>query len=540
MIDPAEVIASASIAEHCRRAEAYFQAVEEPDRLLDKPFVSLAETPLLLYRLGLLLAGLKVAPTMRVLDFGAGTCWVAHLLASLRCHVVCVDASETALALGRRLFERRPVPEGIDPPQFLRFDGEHLPVESGSIDRVICFDALHHVPNPGRVFAEFHRVLKDGGRAGFSEPGRQHSQSPVSQYEMQHYGVIENDIRLEDLETHADAAGFSALLAAAETGVDTWLPLDEAEPVWQLKGLPERWTHANLHSFHSRATFVLQKGAYVPDSRLGEGLGGSLRVDERACEVRAGEPLVLDVEVRNTGSARWLARNTPDIGTVRIGAKVRPADAPAARPDVRRVDLPHDVDAGTSLVVPVALTFAEPGAFTVDLDLLDEQIVWFETLGLTPPRLAVTVTPRPDDSEAARTGTLPLPYALTLASMPSSRLEGFAAPEPFGRWSIGTTATIDVPAPLPPRFRLTLHCQAFGPNVGRDLVVSVGGVGRACRLVDHVERAYALDYDDVPPTSRVVVTVPAPVSPRSLGVGDDDRRLGIALRALSIERAAPA
>src|SRR5690606_18056905 len=143
------------------------------------------ETPLLLYRLGLVLAGLKVGPTMRVLDFGAGTCWVSHILATLQCEVVCVDASDTALALGRRLFESRPV-EGSLHPQFLRFDGETLQVESGSIDRIICFDALHHLPNTGRILSEFHRVLKDGGLAGFSEPGRQHSRSPVSQYEMAH------------------------------------------------------------------------------------------------------------------------------------------------------------------------------------------------------------------------------------------------------------------------------------------------------------------------------------------------------------------
>ena len=268
MIRPEDVIAGASITEHCARAEQYFAQVEEPDRLLAKPFVSLNETPLLLYRLGLLLTGLKVAPTMRVLDFGAGTCWVSGILSGLQCHVVCVDPSETALALGRRLFERRGTPDGLDPPRFLRFDGETLPVESASVDRIICFDALHHVPNPGRILAEFHRVLKNGGLAGFSEPGRQHSQSPVSQYEMLHYGVIENDIKLEDVKRLTDEAGFSQMLVAAESGFETWLDFPEARQVWDERTLPERWTTANLHSFHGRATFVLQKGEYQPDSRL--------------------------------------------------------------------------------------------------------------------------------------------------------------------------------------------------------------------------------------------------------------------------------
>lgn len=540
MIDPADVIASATIAEHCRRAESYFRSVEEPERLLDKPFVSLSETPLLLYRLGLLLSGLKVGPTMRVLDFGAGTCWVAHILAMLRCDVVCVDASPTALALGQRLFETRPVPAGGAPPQFLPFDGEHLPVETGSFDRVICFDALHHVPNPGQIFAEFHRVLKDGGRAGFSEPGRQHSRSPVSQYEMLHYGVIENDIKLEELKAHADAAGFSALLAAAETGVDTWLPFDEAEQVWQLRGLPERWTTANLHSFHGRSTFVLQKGEYVPDSRLAEGLGGTLRVPQQVFDVRVGEPLIVEVEVHNTGSARWLARNQPDIGAVKIGAKVRAAGAPDAPPSVRRTELPRDLSTGEALVVPVALTFDTAGAFIVDLDLLDEQIVWFETLGLVPPRLEITVHTRPDDADVARTAALALPYACAIARSSPAALSGFAAAEPFGRWTVGPTATIDLPGPLPDAVQLTLVCQAFGPNVGRELTLSLGDVTRHVRLTDPHEQTYRVGFEGVAGATRLTLTIPAPASPQALDVGDDDRALGVGVRALQVERPVPA
>lgn len=539
MIRPDEVIAGASIAEHCARAEQYFQQVEEPDRLLTKPFVSLNETPLLLYRLGLLLAGLKVAPTMRVLDFGAGTCWVSGILAGLQCHVICVDPSETALNLGRRLFADRPPPAGIDSPQFLRFDGETLPVASASVDRIICFDALHHVPNPGRILAEFHRVLKDGGLAGFSEPGRQHSQSPVSQYEMLHYGVIENDIKLEDVKRLADEAGFSQLLAAAESGFETWLDFSEAQQVWNQHTLPERWTTANLHSFHGRATFVLQKGQYLPDSRLAEGLAGELHVAPDDIEVRAGEPLAFDVTVRNTGSARWLAHNTPDIGAVKIGAKVRLASAAASAPDVHRTHLPHDLDPGQTCVVPVEMCLTEPGAYDVTLDLLDEQVVWFETLGLRPPTLHVVVVPRPDPVGRARDGEVRLPYACSIARVSSAWLAGFSAPEGFGRWTIGNEATVDLPGTVPPTFRLVLTCQAFGPNVGRDLAVSVGGQVQTLRLTTHEACRYEVLFDEVPEVSRVVLTVPAPTSPRELGVGDDERRLGIALAELQIEPVAP-
>lgn len=534
MIDPNDVIASVPIAEHCRRAEAYFQSVEEPERLLEKPFVSLAETPLLLYRLGLLLGGLKVGPTMRVLDFGAGTCWVSHILATLRCSVTCVDASPTALALGRRLFDERPVPADVEPASFLVFDGETLPVESASIDRIICFDALHHMPNPGRILAEFHRVLKDGGRAGFSEPGRLHSRSPVSQYEMQHYGVIENDIRLEDIKALADQAGFSQMLAAAETGFETWLTLEEVRSAWESQTLPERWMDASVHSFHGRSTFVLQKGAYRPDSRLAEGLAGTLEVDQQVFEVRAGEALIFDVRVRNTGSATWLATNTSDVGIVKVGARTRAVARPDETPDVHRTLLPHDVEPGASVDVPVEMRFDGPGDYAVTLDLLDEQVVWFETLGLAPTTLEVEVLLRPASADASASGALALPYSCRLARLSPRCLTGFGGPEPFGRWTTAERATVSLPARLPETFDVTLVCQTFGPNVGRDLTITAGDCVRTVRLTDPHEQSYTVSFEGVGNASHLELLVPAPTSPRALGVGDDDRRLGIALGMISV------
>lgn len=41
--------------------------------------------------------------------------------------------------------------------------GEHLPFETGSIDRVICFNVLDHVLNPHATVAEMARVLREDG-----------------------------------------------------------------------------------------------------------------------------------------------------------------------------------------------------------------------------------------------------------------------------------------------------------------------------------------------------------------------------------------
>ena len=94
-------------------------------------------------------------------------------------------------------------------PKFLVFDGHTIDLPDGSVDWILCFDAFHHVPNPAEVIAEFARVLRPGGMAGFSEPGPHHSQTEQSQAEMRNFKVLENDLVVEDLERYALAAGFT-------------------------------------------------------------------------------------------------------------------------------------------------------------------------------------------------------------------------------------------------------------------------------------------------------------------------------------------
>jgi ubiquinone/menaquinone biosynthesis C-methylase UbiE len=52
-------------------------------------------------------------------------------------------------------------------------DAERLPFDDGSFDLVFGHAVLHHIPDLGRGFAEFHRVLRPGGTLVFcGEPSR--------------------------------------------------------------------------------------------------------------------------------------------------------------------------------------------------------------------------------------------------------------------------------------------------------------------------------------------------------------------------------
>src|SRR4029077_2535679 len=96
----------------------------------------------------------------------------------------------------------------------LVFDGRRIDLPDASVDRIVSFDAFHHLPNPDEVLREFARVLKPGGIAGFAEPGARHSRSPMSQFEMRTYRVVENDIDVHAIWRTAARCGFRDLEVA--------------------------------------------------------------------------------------------------------------------------------------------------------------------------------------------------------------------------------------------------------------------------------------------------------------------------------------
>src|ERR1700749_4979398 len=59
------------------------------------------------------------------------------------------------------------------PVRTARADAESLPFADASFDLVLGHAVLHHLPDLERAFAEFHRVLRPGGRIVFAgEPSR--------------------------------------------------------------------------------------------------------------------------------------------------------------------------------------------------------------------------------------------------------------------------------------------------------------------------------------------------------------------------------
>lgn len=78
---------------------------------------------------------------------------------------------------------------------------ESLPLQSGSVDLILCRYVAEHLAHPLSVFREFARVLRDGGRIVLLTPNRWHYVSLISRFSPFRfhrwfnalYGVAEED-----------------------------------------------------------------------------------------------------------------------------------------------------------------------------------------------------------------------------------------------------------------------------------------------------------------------------------------------------------
>lgn len=385
LIDVRDLIGRYSNAEHIARADKYFSAIPDDALLLRKPFFGLHDTPANLYGVSEVLRGLNLFPDARVLDFGAGTGWLSRALACIGCRPIACDVSAAALGLGRRAIERDPVARDLA-IDWRPFDGVTLPLESGSVDRVICYDSFHHVADQGAILREFFRVLGDGGIVGFHEPGPNHSRAPVSQYEMRHHDVIENDIVMEQIWRLAEGIGFTGLELALAAPVSARVGLDRYNRI--VGGGSNPNDIAGLLTSVVRGAdnlriFFLKKGEEVEDSRHGRGLAGTFAV---TLTETSGDTLRGTATATNTGAVRWRA-SVAEAGAVWLGVK-QPGAAGAG--DYGRVKL-SDGGIAPGESVEVDFTLPAPYARPTELlfDLVAEHVAWFELFGTHPVILRI-------------------------------------------------------------------------------------------------------------------------------------------------------
>jgi SAM-dependent methyltransferase len=394
LISPKDLIARLGIDGLNATADDYYKKIPDLSGLQAKPFTNFDESPVLLYNLGLILGGLNLAPGMTVMDFGCGVGWLGRILIQMNCNVIFLDVSQTALA-SAEIMLREQVPAKSSPfsrrADFSLFDGRKLDLPDSSVDRIISFAAFHHTANPDEILAEFHRVLKVGGIVGFYEPGVGHSQSGGSQHEMREFAALENDIPLRELINKAENLGFSESRFHFSTHPSITLSKQEFFCLHDEKHLPPAVVEATAN--HSRASYVffLFKGRLQYDSRQAKELRAAISLLHEPVLIPLEREVQLKIRVMNIGKARWLSNAAGGIGVVKVGVHLSANDGTYSNNDFARGLLQADMNTGEESVVALNLIIPFSGKFTVTLDMVSEQVAWFETLGSQPVSFQISV-----------------------------------------------------------------------------------------------------------------------------------------------------
>jgi SAM-dependent methyltransferase len=377
-----------------KAAERYYSEHSDPKQLLEKPF---SEPDAVLSRrlidVGVLMDGLRMLPGDTVLELGAGSCWLSHILNKFGCRTIAVDVSPSALAIGQEAFRRDPQTNWQLEPRFLSYEGRRLPVPDASVDRIILHDAYHHLPNAAQIMREMRRVLRSDGIVGMSEPGRGHAASRPSLAEAAATGVLENELVLEDVAELALSCGFvAARVIIANRPPVFEIDAADLRPFMGGRGFSQYW-RALTASLDGHHFILLFAGDPIPTTRR-----------PRLLRARFGAPSLVRMEVgrsahftltvQNAGDTRWLAAaNT--AGWTRLGAHLYRVDQ-KVRIDVDfdwlRVAIPGDVEPDEVVRLAIELPPIDtPGEYLVAFDVVIEGIAWFADRGSMPVEIPCRV-----------------------------------------------------------------------------------------------------------------------------------------------------
>jgi SAM-dependent methyltransferase len=145
----------ASEAEHAVRREAYGEDLGQSSWLTAAEWLGFADL-------------LAIGPGSEVLEVGSGSGGPAVYLAVERgCHVTGVDINEHGVRNARALAQSRGV---ADRTQFQAVDATGpLPFPVDRFDAIVSNDAMCHIAGRPAVLGDWHRLLKPGGRALFTD-----------------------------------------------------------------------------------------------------------------------------------------------------------------------------------------------------------------------------------------------------------------------------------------------------------------------------------------------------------------------------------
>jgi ubiquinone/menaquinone biosynthesis C-methylase UbiE len=381
MIDVRELMARLSDTELLQAADAYFKGLSIDSEQCHKPFSNIADAIHIHRNLALVLQAADLFRGADVLDFGCATGWLTLSLASLGCDAVGVDVAPSAIALANQWKDRHGIRAG-GAARFCVYAGQRLPLDDASVDRVICFDAFHHVRDQAATLGEFARVLRPGGRIAMLEPGPNHSRTPQSQMEMSLYKVIENDVNMQMIMAAAQSAGLNAPNMLVQMQLPMQVPVKEYLHWAKESAVPTVQGQRVLDALGRQLTntqcfFITKPGTPLVDSRQAAALAAELRLLSAKPCPEPGQGWVIRLSITNVGEAVW--RTQPGlVGQVNLGLQLLDSTGLVVQRDYMRIALAGPaVQPGDERNLEFVLAKPIPADHLIRFDLVAEHVSWF-------------------------------------------------------------------------------------------------------------------------------------------------------------------
>ncbi len=124
------------------------------------PTVWMLRNPFKIHEYVEVVSGARLQPQHAILDLGCGKGFQTQILARSVAHAIGLDVSPSKIAEARNFLRHSCVEDRV---RFIAGKIEDVALPAASLDRVISFCVLEHIPNLDEVLQELMRLLKPGG-----------------------------------------------------------------------------------------------------------------------------------------------------------------------------------------------------------------------------------------------------------------------------------------------------------------------------------------------------------------------------------------
>lgn len=336
-----------------------------------------------------LAVALALPPGARILDVGCGSGWLCEYFARFGYNVTGIDISPDLIELARERL--RKLPYGADHETGTAYRFLVHDIEAAALDEtfaaIVCYDSLHHFADEHAVLKNLFAMLEYGGQLFVMEGERPPTGSATEEElrgVMAQYETLESPFAREYLLSLLRENGF--------VNVGDYLSVNGLFERETLEG--DRLPLLETPSFNYLLCRKVSAAAgEIRTSRNPGLLSAAISLKgEFVSNLAPGQPINLQIAIENTGDTVWLASRAAAKGTVRLGVKILDENGEVIEEAHGSPPLPHAMAPGESVSLSIARKAPDsPGRYQLKIDLVCQDICWFEQQGSSPLELEFVV-----------------------------------------------------------------------------------------------------------------------------------------------------